>query len=483
MAKENIARNDYSRAFLFKNGVYANEFAQYVAAMAVDALAQDRGDITPVRQPSEDNYGQFVDIGAIPGELSRMTTTLTGRMSRTELSTFYDLFKKACAFDLHLHFGLCQRPTDFTKYDKALVFEDVFVTSFGTDPLVALNSGDVAVIQETLDISIGNFYEIVPLKYSVRGASETDDGVIVDVTISDNSNCGGDCDNASTGWNKIFTATVDYISYISADGGLTWETVVIDGTPPEATVLGGIALGDYYVVLDSEGTLYYSLKKDLVENPGSATYAEVATDLTAPTAIASLRNYSILVEEGGVIWGMDAALTPEIIDNASATTEDLNAVAMHNDVSVAVGANGAVVYSFDNGVWYTATAVSTLNLISVAIKSRANWLVGSDNGQVWVTTDAGRTWKRVTFPNYTAVSDDVRAIEVSTPHVVWMAIGEKLYRSIDGGVTWTVQPDSVLAFPSNDELRAIGVTSLNPNFVVVGGDNGGAGILILGLGD
>jgi len=476
-----LAKNNYSRVFLFKNGIYANESGSYVTAMAVDSLAQDRGDVTPIQEPSDENYGQFVEIDQIPGELSRMTTTLTGRMSRTEVSTFYDLFKKACAFDLHLHFGLCQKPTDFVKYDKALIFENVFVTSFGTDPLVALASGDVAVIQETLDISIGNFFEVVPLKYTIKGSNETVDGAIVDVTISDSASCGGDCEDSSTGWNKIFTASDDYKAYVSGDGGLNWTAFDVAASPPVGeTIVGGTVIGNYYVLVDTAGTLWYAEKKGLLD--GDVTnFASVTTSITDPLEISAYRNDGYIAAANGVVWKVTESLSPEIVDNGSSTTEDLQGVHSTKDVTVAVGTAGAVIYSYDGELWFEATAPASISLVSVAVKSKTNWLVGSANGQVWVTVDSGKTWSRVKYPSYTSITDSVREIVAVNGHVVYMTIGTKFYRSIDGGVTWTVQPDSTATFQTNTALHAIGATALNTNFVVVGGIASGAGLLVLGV--
>lgn len=478
-----LARNDFSRGFIFTNGIYANQKGEYVTTLGVDSLSQDRGDITKIEQPSSDVYGQFEEVGQIPGELSRMTTTLTGRMSRTELSTFYQLFKKACAFDLHLHFGLCQKPDNFNQYDKALIFEDVFVTSFGTDPLVALSSGDRAAISETLDISIGNFYEVVTLKYTVKGGAQTVDAAVVDISVYDNANCGTDCDESSSGYDKLFAVTSDGWAYVSNDAGNNWtRNEIADGS----TFLDGTTLGDYHIALEANGSLWYALRSDLLTLSGTVVYTELTTTISSPTAIKAFRDTALISQETGTVWQLDTALNLVRVESGSTTVNDLNDVAVGDGISVVVGVTGTVIYSYDNGVWFLATSpdgAATLN--AVAIKNKSNWIVGSTTGAAWITTNSGRTWSRVAFPNYTSATGSINAIEVVTGHVVFMSVGQKLYRSIDGGYSWTTEPNSSLSFPSNSGINTILGTKLNVNHVLIGGSQGllNTGLIVLGVGE
>jgi hypothetical protein len=90
----NYARNDHARAWVFPNGVAGCcSDKLYTSCLIVDALTQSRGDITRIECPAENSYGQFTEIDGIPGEVSRMTTTLTTRYTRNERSQFRRLPK------------------------------------------------------------------------------------------------------------------------------------------------------------------------------------------------------------------------------------------------------------------------------------------------------------------------------------------------------------------------------------------------------
>ena len=481
----NVARNDLARAFLFPRGVLkCNEKGQFVSCLAIDALTQDRGDVTKIECPSPDRYGEFIEVGIIPGELSRMTTTLTGRMSRTDLSTFYKLFIDACSFDLHLHWGLCQTPDAFGQYDKAMVFENVQVTSFSTEPLVALQSSDRAVINESIDISIGNYYELVNPVYAERGQAQTIDGPIVSVEVCDAKSCGIDCDDNSNGCQKIFAASSDYVSYYSNDGGVTWTRQVVTGAPPVGqTIVDGTCWNDNYVLLDTAGTFWYVNRTDLLS--GTGVWQSVASALTGTGAsLDTNHGQGVVVGSGGnIAIFTDPEMGTVLVDAGfAAGGNDLNDVYIGSGAAVAVGDAGTIVYSYDCEIWYTSpnTPGVGLTLTSVLVKSKSNWLVGTSNGQLWCTEDGGRNWSRVSYPGWLTNTNPISDLQLSTKHVLWMTSGQRLFRSIDGGASWIEEPNSRLNFITNTGLNSIGVCKYDPNFVVVGGSAAGSGILIVG---
>ncbi len=481
-----IARNDYARAFIFSKGIFkCNTTGEFVSCISVDALAQDRGDVTKIECPSEEAYGEFTEVGIIPGELSRMTTTLTGRMSRTELSSFYKLFIDGCPFDLHLHFGLCNAPDAFNQYDKALVFENVYVTSFGTDPLIALQSADRAVINETMDISIGNFYELVNLVYGERANAQTTDDQIVTMEICDRRSCGADCDDASSGCDKIFAASSDYVAYYSDDAGLTWTRQVITGAPPVGgLIVDGTCWNDLWVLLDNQGTFWYVDRADLLDGVG--VFSSVASALTGTgTSLDTNHGTGVIVgSNGNIAVFTDPEGGTTLVDAGfAAGNNTLNDVYIGDGAAVAVGNLGTVVYSYDTEVWYTSPTSpgAALTLTSVVVKSKNNWLVGTSNGQVWCTDDGGRTWGRVKYPTWLTNTGTVTDMQLSTRHVLYMTIGTALYRSIDGGSSWVAEPNSKLNFTTNGGLHSIATCRDNPNFVLVGGQGvGGDGMIIAG---
>lgn len=479
MAQQNFARNDLSRAFIFDNGIFkCQTAARFANCVSVDALSQDVGDITKIECPSPTVYGAFEEVGVIRGENGRMTTTLTGRMNRDEISSFYQLAKRGCAFDLHLHWGLCQKPDAFNQFDMIQVFENVYVTNYGTDPLSIMQSGDRAVVQETVDISIGNYYQIINPKYTERASTLTTDGAIVTMLVADSPSCGSVCAVDSNGYNKLVALTVDGVSYYSNDAGLTWVRVVVDATP--SIFLDLVAWKDLLVAIDDNGSIWTIDAADYFA--GTATVWTETTTVFTPDALAAdtIQAYGIAVGTGGNIWKWtDNNVTPSIVDAGVATTQNLLDVDATDEISVAVGNAGAVVYSFDGDLWFTATVPVAANLTAVVVKNKTNWLVGSVAGLLYCTENGGVSWSQVRFTGQGTVA--VNDLQAATSHVLFMAHGTRLLRSVDGGSSWIVEPNSNFSFPTNTGVNSIGVSTGEPNFVVTGGVNAATAQIILGV--
>ncbi|HKU81249.1 MAG TPA: hypothetical protein VJP76_03690, partial [Candidatus Tumulicola sp.] len=100
------------------------------------------------------------------------------------------------------------------------------------------------------------------------------------------------------------------------------------------------------------------------------------------------------------------------------------------------------------------------------------FLIGVVNGGIWRTNDAGRTWRPI-FDGQPTGSIGALAIAASDPQVVYagsgeglqrpdLAVGDGIYRSADGGATWTH-----LGLRDGQQIPAIAVDPKDPNRLFV----------------
>lgn len=475
-----LGKTGLSRLFVFNRGIYKrNAVAEYISCAAMDALTQSRGDPTRIECPSDSQYDTFDVIDQIEGELSNLTTTINSYMFTDEVSRWRKSFDNVCPIDIHLHFGACDRPSNFNQYDKAYIFTDVRVTSWGTDgPVGALQSADRAQITETVDISASNFYEILAkLNYSARNATVLDaNSPLVDITLCDNPNCvAGGCGD-SDGCQVIHALGSDCVVYTSTDGGDTW----IDQTIPVADCIGtpvaGTCAGDNYIVVQSEGTVAWTPLLSLI-NDDDTQWQHLTTAITGvPSAILSTDDgYFLVGTEAGTIYRGYSDPSQSLVvveDGTNSGGNGINGFGMSPDGRVvAVGDADTVLYSDNMTTWVAVPNAPTTggNLLSVAAKSDENWVIGHATGVI-TTDDSG-----CTYGDACSCGGPVTDIGMSNPHVLWLVCNGSIYRSIDGGVSCVLEPNS------DNNCRAVTVNlgtvekvaacPYDPNFIIGAGTN------------
>lgn len=494
MANSTLARNDLSRAFIFKDGMdVCCPTPHYFPCLGMDSLSQDFGDITRVECPDPYNYGSFIEVAQLPGEIGRLTTTLSTRLSRTELSIFRNMAVRGCGFDLHLHFGVCQKPTDFNAFDKMMVFEDVYVTSYGTDPLVALQSSDRDTIMETIDITVGDYYEIVPLHYVPREKLLTDTLMpIIDSTYADVMTCGAMCNAPSDGCSDLFAITSDGMIVWSQDSGKTWTLGANDWDVADANVGIGYLNGFLFSFTnDADLSVTFATKKEALADVVPTT---VPTILGNPDGIVLTdlgvgQSKFILVGEAGYI-GLGDNPTRGLDESYLGvySTETFNKVQFRTgtDTALAVGANGAIV--FYNGSEFIAVDTTTsilagLNLTAAYPYSDRKWLVADDTGKLFCNDDCLESddWTEVRTPN-TGIGNQIDDIVFVTRHVGYMVAQTDIYVTYDGSCTWVDVEKCASKANHNPDAIVLDILpcTYNVNDVVFVGNLAGAGYLLDG---
>jgi photosystem II stability/assembly factor-like uncharacterized protein len=103
--------------------------------------------------------------------------------------------------------------------------------------------------------------------------------------------------------------------------------------------------------------------------------------------------------------------------------------------------------------------VATFNYVAVNPSNAARVFIGSASG-LWRSTDGGSTWTLLTWPDGDNIAGEALAMAPSAPQVVYV-VGPSMLRSTDGGTTWTdmapvTEAASVWVDPSDANTLPVG---------------------------
>lgn len=481
VAQRSLLKSTQSRVFTIRGRAGPANPPVYQSVARAQAASWPQGDITPIRIPDPDNYEQFLVVDQIRGQQGLPTLGLQFRMSR-ELSDVLQLVREGCAFDVQIHMGACKNPSDFNNgWEKILVIEGAQITSYDTDELGALDSDQNVIVNETVSVTGLDMYEIKPLLASELAAAEIVQEVI-DVAICDSQTC-GECGIQSDGCQKIFAITLSAggspglpaeILYSENGGGTFGDTNVTTlgaNEDPNALACVGSNLA---VVSEDDEALHYAPVADILD--GAETWTRVTTGFVAtkgPKDIFSLgRSFTWIAAEGGYVYfASDITAGVEVQTAGSVTTQDLNKIHGYDINNLVIVGNSNAVLLTQNGgtVWALITGPAVgVALNAVWMLSKTEWLVGTAGGALYYTRDSGDTWTLKAFPG--SGSGVVYDIVFSTPTVGYLAhttaagVG-RILRTIDGGNTWYVLPESIAAMPDNDRITALAACEDDPNVV------------------
>lgn len=489
-----------SRVFIIPGRARPDHVPEYASSLKMSGLTQGQGDITPIEIPDPSSYGKFLKVASIRGQRENATTSLSGRYAMAVKSKIFELSNSGCAIDVQLHIGECTDPSDFDAFSKMIVLEDVTLTSYSTDDLGALGSDENAVVNETVELSSSNVYEILPLSVGTK-ADSIITNEITDIAIVDSASCGS-CGNESDGTYKIFAVTVaaggspgtppDILHTI--DKGMNWYANDINSMLTAQSACGVAGVGDYIVAISA--ARYGMSYAPISEFDGGVTaplFTEITTGFTsgkAPAAIWSNGRKAFIVASGGYIYYVDNVVDGvTAVDTGSATVNDLLAVhAYSEDFAVAVGRNGAVVYTRDRYNWTASPSVpvgAAINLTTVWMRDEDEWIVGTSDGRLFHTINAGVSWTQKSLPGTTPA--EINKIRFANKTIGYCSAKlatprGRVYRTFDGGYSWTVIPEKIGTMPLSDKFGALTCAVGDPNFFVTAGlaDNGTDGILVIG---
>jgi len=494
----NPAQSGQSRVFILEGRARADHKPTYMSTVKAGSPSQSFGDVEKIEVPHPTQYDKFLEVGKIRGAEENVTITLTGRYARDVKSEMLRMAKALCPVDIQINFGACKDPTAYNVFDKKVLLEDAVLTNWGAEDFGALGSDERAKIDENVDISAREIYEIVELTLGEKAGSIVTTELL-DVVICDTASC-GDCDEESSGCDKFFAISTaaggsggtppDVV--FSLDKGVSWDAHDIE-TLGAAEVPSGIAcLGSYlFVVSEETESQHYAL---LSEFDGSTDpdFTEIATGYVAgggPRAVSVGSAKAFIVGAGGYIYSTeDATAGVTVLDAGTIYTADYNDVdAFSDEFAVAVGDHGRIVKTANGTLWTSvASPIGVgVNFNAVEVISENYWLLGTSAGVLYYTTNGGTSFTTKAFPGSGA--GVIRDIESASESVFYMAHDTatpagRVLRSINGGYDWYVLPEGSGVIPANDQINAIAACQSDADlFVGVGlADDASDGYVVLG---
>lgn len=300
---------------------------------------------------------------------------------------------------------------------------------------------------------------------------------INDIWGCTDESCGGQCGNKISlcedlilGADAVAADVADVV--ITGDNGVTWTNAAAQPFAATENVISVVCFAKdntttrYLVVRDTDSTTNAEIA---YSDDGGATWTNVdvessgsflgANDSGALFALDTKHIWLVLTS-GYIVFSSDGGVTWTTQDAGTVTTEDYNAVHFaNNNVGYAVADNGIVVKTDDGGdIWSAVTAITgTPDVLSVYTFDEDNVIVGDNGGDMWRSFDGGTTWTQL-YAGSTAIND----ISFVNPYVGWAVDGVLILRTRNGGEDW----ETVKNLSTFTELNAVWGCDENTAYVV-----------------
>lgn len=479
------AQTSDSRIFIAPNRASCGAAYTYHSCMRMEGVDKSFGDITSVYCPHPTRTGEFVEIAQIQGADGRWTTSLVGRLPLNYQSIIAQLANKKCAFDLQVHFGKCFDPTNFNTFDMSYVFENVRISSYSLGTLGALGPDERATIDETVAISAETAYQLFQVYPNATGANVTPNGPVPTMSYGNYVSCTDCLDSCGRFYGLQLPATTlasqDVYIVWTDDGGLTWNTTTLPCSSAQLTnpiasyVIQSDGTNLYITLNESGGTghLYIVPISEVEDGTITSSIFSILDNTNTIYATFLYQTDFWTAGANGIVNLVDkASQSYTVIEDGTTFTNDWFAIHGIDSDNLIVGGEGGVLAVRRNGgslqaVTFAVNSVTvTDDITSVWMKSEDEWLVGTEAGNLYCTTDSGSTWTLT--QTFSGCVRDIDFPRNSTGYIVIKSPAQ-IWRTYDGGGTWVKVTDKYSQISSTSEFFGVSTCPDNPNTFVVNG--------------
>jgi photosystem II stability/assembly factor-like uncharacterized protein len=423
------------------------------------------------------NSGQLVPSGAIQGVPDFVTTSIT-RPLNTVNNYLHEI---DCPFNARINWT-CRGERDvFSNYELgALIFDSAFTGGTVANPLTGGETENDR-INTTGDISGTRWTYVYPLAGARQTMTSTTEVYALAVVPSQ---CASRC-GTRTGLGQIVWAGLESAAYtigyllFTDDYGATWQAP----TNQPFSIAGDVS--DIEIITMQSGyRIVCSRGSTEVGQPAEVSYSDDEGDLFTDVNVGAVNGQTIqalcrdrqgrlwAAASGGYVYRSTNLGTTWTTQEAGVeTVQDLNDIVFYDqNVGYAVGNANAFIYTTDGTTFALRTGPAVaVNLLSVAVNYAGHVYVSTADARLFRSVDGGVTWETILDLNVGSINQ-VRfdnsyryfgffVWDNSTP------VGT-LYRSEDAGNNW-----AQVGTPATDYLNA-GLNCIaiyNPNMAYMGG--------------
>lgn len=178
--RSKIVINDETRLFIQDVSQPAcNKDFNYHSCIVLGDISQAKSDTTKHYYPSDTHYDQFKVYATIPGLPQPGSSSLETNFT-SDASILGQYYRTKCLFDMHVHMGKCSNPTDFSKFEKCIIFKDVHVDNYTIRSPMTARQADRSPVTESLDFTFEQMYEVSKPELYLIESEVVDDGPILE---------------------------------------------------------------------------------------------------------------------------------------------------------------------------------------------------------------------------------------------------------------------------------------------------------------
>ena len=411
-----------------------------------------------------------------------------------------------CYHNFYEVVGNCKRPDDpingWTDYVK--IYSWGRGNSKGDQGNTTQEDDNASSTQ--VEFTFNVIYKIGTLLFGEKAAPEVE-REIVDLVYGSSIDCGA-CGPADDGTKRIYAITKSSGAaspgtpaelIYTTDGGTIWSQQNITGLGGTVDPTGIDIAGNTLIVLDTAGNGYwFSEINTLTGVPGSWT--NVTTGFVASKQPNDLYvvgpNEIYFAANGGYVYKCtDVPSGVTAIESGNVNTTNYLRIHGLDDTILVTGESGKIVKSDNSGATWAnvTTSPTSASVRATLVLDAYRFWIGTSGGKIYRSIDGGETWTEETIPGGThTVIDDIVAASDEVLHIsTRVSTTARLVTTWYGGNQWAssaVTTQRINSFPTATRFNRIAVPrdvipAVAGGNIALGGLSGGGtdGTLALGI--